>query len=60
VGLLTLAWNSIQDLKSTLVATFVSYILGLVGVVKALTSEVLNWALSFIELAKKIDFWKFL
>lgn len=59
-GLLASAWNSVQDLKSSFIGAWASLILGMVGVVRMLHSGIVSLAFGFLEVASKVDFWKFI
>ncbi|HDN05902.1 MAG TPA: hypothetical protein ENF90_02760 [Candidatus Bathyarchaeota archaeon] len=58
--LLGAAWNSVQDLRSAFIGTWVSLILGTVGTVKMLHSGLVSLAFGFLEAASKVDLWKFI
>lgn len=60
IGMLSISWNSIQDLKSALLGAWVSLILGTVGTIKMIHSGLVSLACGFIEAATKVDFWKFI
>jgi hypothetical protein len=59
-ALLSLAWDSVQDLKNSFIGAWTSLIIGMVGVVHMLHSSIVSLAFGLIEAASELDFWKFI